>query len=176
MSLLEQKDLSKHWLVFYVCLSWLYCLTLPSVVHLRPLCPCTYQNANLHAGGNWAFHSYIITCIRLIAIDGLQRGTRKPAWLTLTFQLAGGKADNVGSNLMSVLTMESFDSRIRDNKTNYVMALCSFGHSYSDTGYSFYAPHLSHSSHYEGHFIIACLFCILLLHLSVKVKRPEYSE
>lgn len=160
--------------MFYVCLSWLYCLTLPSVVHLRPLNPCIHQNANLHAGGNWAFHSYIITCIRLIAIDGLQRGTRKPAWLTLTFQLAEGKADNVGSNLMWVLTIESFDTIFRDFKTNYVMALCSFGHSYSDTGYSFYALNFSHLSHCEWHFIIACLFCILLdfisAHLSVKVN------
>ncbi len=59
-----------------------------------PVHPCIYQDANLHPGSNWAFHFYIITCIRLIAIDGgLQRGTRGPTWLTLTFQLAEGKAD-----------------------------------------------------------------------------------
>ena len=104
-SLSDQKDLSEHWLVCAPVspsapphphphpLSWLYCLALPSIVN--PLSPrCIHQDANLHPRIKWAFHSYIITCIRLIVRDGgSRRGTREPTWLTLTFQPAEGKAD-----------------------------------------------------------------------------------
>lgn len=77
---------------------------------------CIHQNANLHPGGNWAFQSSVISCIRLSAIDGLQRGTRKPTWLTLTFRIKCGDCIQIQFCTPRIYTLGNLSALIWSKK------------------------------------------------------------